>query len=219
MLSNVKAIIADDHPLFRSALRQAAESYLEAQDIEECFDLPNLFGLLKQFPETELIFLDLSIPGAKGLQGLTEIRNAYPDILVIMVSATEEVSIIKQAMALGASAYVPKSASLANIGEAIKVVINGDTWLPANIDLSEAIEDEQSEFSRNLEKLTPQQYKVLAMISDGLLNKQIAYEMNIQETTIKQHVSAILKKLNVYNRTQAGILFNQLGQINAKAGG
>ena len=214
MLSNVKAIIADDHPLFRSALRQAAESYLEAQDIEECFDLPNLFALLKRFPETELIFLDLSIPGAKGLQGLTDIRNAHPDILVIMVSATEEVGIIKQAMALGASAYVPKSASLANIGEAIRVVINGDTWLPANIDLMEEVEDEQSEFSRNLEKLTPQQYKVLAMISDGLLNKQIAYEMNIQETTVKQHVSAILSKLSVNNRTQAGIIFQQLKQVS-----
>lgn len=214
MLPNVKAIIADDHPLFRSALKQAAASYLIAQDIDECFDLPGLFSLLEQHPETELIFLDLNIPGAKGLQGLSSLRVAYPDVLVIMVSATEDVKVIKHAMTLGASAYIPKSTSLANIGEAISVVLNGDTWLPVNIDLTESADDEHSQFAGNLEKLTPQQFRVLAMIAEGLLNKQIAYEMSIQETTIKQHVSAILRKLNLYNRTQAGILFNQLGQIN-----
>ena len=214
MSHSVKAIIADDHPLFRSALRQAAANYLTEQDIQECFDLNSLFSLLTQYPETELIFLDLNIPGANGFQGLSSLRNQFPDILVIMVSATEDAHVIARAMELGASAYIPKSTSLNDIGHAICDVINGDTWLPSNIDLTaQSVDNEQTIFAKNLEKLTPQQYKVLTMIADGLLNKQIAYQMSVQETTIKQHVSAILRKLDVYNRTQAGILFNQLSQV------
>lgn len=219
MSCQVKAIIADDHPLFRSALSQAASDFLTQQDMLECFDLPSLFSLLDAQPETELIFLDLNIPGAKGLQGLTQIRNQYPDILVIMVSATEDVRVINHAMEAGASAYIPKSSSLNHICDAIQAVIDGDTWLPSNLDLTaNPIDDEQVEFAQNLEKLTPQQYRVLGMIADGLLNKQIAYEMSVQETTIKQHVSAILRKLNLNNRTQAGILFNQLSQIDTSDG-
>lgn len=218
MTTQVKAIIADDHPLFRSALSQAAANYLEKDNIQECYDLASLFSLLETHPETELIFLDLNIPGAKGLQGLTQIRNQYPDILVIMVSATEDAKIINHAMEAGACAYIPKSTSLSNIGKAIEVVIDGDTWLPENLDLeAHPIDNEQTEFAQNLEKLTPQQYKVLAMIADGLLNKQIAYEMSVQETTVKQHVSAILRKLGLNNRTQAGILFNQLSQVDTKS--
>jgi DNA-binding NarL/FixJ family response regulator len=210
----VNTIIADDHPLFRSALRQAAATCVPADRIKETSDIDGLFTLLKAHPEIELIFLDLTIPGANGLQALSQLRNHYPDILIIMVSANETPSIIKQAMSLGAAGYIPKSSSLDVIGAAISHVLNGDTWLPSDIDLTDVtVNDEQSSFARNLEKLTPQQYRVLAMIADGLLNKQIAFEMSIQETTIKQHVSAILRKLNVYNRTQAGILFNQLSQV------
>ncbi|MBB1278035.1 MULTISPECIES: response regulator transcription factor [Pseudoalteromonas] len=213
-MSAVNTIIADDHPLFRSALRQAAATSVPEEYIKETSDIEGLFTLLSAHPEIELVFLDLTIPGANGLQALSQLRNQYPDILIIMVSANETPSIIKQAMTLGASGYIPKSSSLDIISQAIAHVLNGDNWLPPDIDLNDVqVNDEQSEFSSNLEKLTPQQYRVLAMIAEGLLNKQIAFEMSIQETTIKQHVSAILRKLNVYNRTQAGILFDQLSQV------
>ncbi|MEI8623180.1 response regulator transcription factor [Pseudoalteromonas sp. B28] len=213
-MSAVNTIIADDHPLFRSALRQAAATSVPEEYIKETSDIEGLFTLLSAHPEIELVFLDLTIPSANGLQALSQLRNQYPDILIIMVSANETPSIIKQAMTLGASGYIPKSSSLDIISQAIAHVLNGDNWLPPDIDLNDVqVNDEQSEFSSNLEKLTPQQYRVLAMIAEGLLNKQIAFEMSIQETTIKQHVSAILRKLNVYNRTQAGILFDQLSQV------
>jgi DNA-binding NarL/FixJ family response regulator len=213
-MSAVNTIIADDHPLFRSALRQAAATSVPEEHIKETSDIDGLFALLSEHREIELVFLDLTIPGANGLQALSQLRNQYPDILVIMVSANETPRIIKQAMTLGASGYIPKSSSLDVISQAITHVLNGDNWLPPGIDLNDVkINDEQNEFSSNLEKLTPQQYRVLAMIAEGLLNKQIAYEMSIQEPTIKQHVSAILRKLNVYNRTQAGILFDQLSQV------
>lgn len=212
-MSLVKAIIADDHPLFRSALKQAAACVLDEAQIRECADLEGLFELLWRHSETELVFLDLGIPGANGLQGLSQLRNQYPDVLIIMVSATEAPAIMQQAIALGASAYVPKSSPLERISEAIAEVLNGETWLPADLALDTLdADDEQTDFARNLEKLTPQQYKVLAMIADGLLNKQIAYEMQVQETTVKQHVSAILRKLGLNNRTQAGIRYNQLSR-------
>ncbi|WP_105265166.1 response regulator [Pseudoalteromonas sp. T1lg76] len=212
-MPSVQAIIADDHPLFRSALKQAAAQAMADEPILEASDLSELFSALVVHPEIELVFLDLTIPGAQGLEGLARLRNQYPDILVIMVSANEHPSIIEQAMALGASAYIPKSSSLDVISEAIAQVIEGENWLPPQTEICTDDNSEQAQFARNLEKLTPQQYRVLSMIADGMLNKQIAYAMSIQETTIKQHVSAILKKLNVYNRTQAGILFKQMATV------
>ncbi|WP_105215049.1 response regulator [Pseudoalteromonas sp. T1lg22] len=212
-MPSVQAIIADDHPLFRSALKQAAAQAMADEPILEASDLSELFSALVVHPEIELVFLDLTIPGAQGLEGLARLRNQYPDILVIMVSANEHPSIIEQAMALGASAYIPKSSSLDVISEAIAQVIEGENWLPPQTEICTDVNSEQAQFARNLEKLTPQQYRVLSMIADGMLNKQIAYAMSIQETTIKQHVSAILKKLNVYNRTQAGILFKQMATV------
>jgi len=212
-MPSVQAIIADDHPLFRSALKQAAAQAMADEPILEASDLDELFIALEHHREIELVFLDLTIPGAQGLEGLARLRNQYPDILVIMVSANEHPSIIEQSMALGASAYIPKSSSLDVISEAIAQVIEGENWLPPQTDICTDADSEQAQFARNLEKLTPQQYRVLSMIADGMLNKQIAYAMSIQETTIKQHVSAILKKLNVYNRTQAGILFNQMATV------
>ena len=121
----VNTIIADDHPLFRSALRQAAATCVPEEHIKETSDIDGLFTLLANHPETELIFLDLTIPGANGLQALSQLRNRYPDILVIMVSANETPAIIKQAMSLGAAGYIPKSSSLDVISEAISHVLNG----------------------------------------------------------------------------------------------
>lgn len=213
--SNVKAIIADDHPLFRAALTQAVEQSISASERLEADDFPQVLSLLGQHQDVELVFLDLNMPGNDGFYGLTTLRNRYPDIMVIMVSALEEPKIVSKAIELGASAYIPKSASLAEIVEAIAEVLNGETWLPDSIDISQVdeINEEEKQLASKLETLSPSQFKVLQHITNGLLNKQIAYEMQIQETTVKQHVSAILQKLGVHNRTQAGIIFEQLKKV------
>ncbi len=210
----VKLAIADDHPLFRAALIQATKSTIPHSDIIEAESFDSLVDAVTQHPDIELIFLDLNMPGNDGFTGLTTLKNTYPDIQVIMVSATEEGSVINRAIGLGASGYIPKSASLEEISAAINIVLDGETWLPEGI----VIDDQDSEekaIAEKLGKLTPAQYKVLQMIADGLLNKQIAYEMHIQEPTVKNHVSAILQKLAVNNRTQASTLFQKLKQINA----
>lgn len=206
-----RVIIADDHPLFRAALKQALTETLSAPILEaESFE--QLLALIDSHPHVELVLLDLTMPGNRGLTGLTSLRSRYPDILVVVVSANEQLATIRQAMAFGASAYIPKSMPLAELQAAIHSVLAGDTWLPADIKqaVTQAADDDYVEFAGRLEQLTPQQFRVLECLADGLLNKQIAYELNVQETTIKQHVSAILKKLNVTNRTQAGILFKQM---------
>ena len=207
------AIIADDHPLFRVALSQACAAILGKEALLlQAQTMQQVWPLLRQHPDTHFIFLDLKMPGSDGFTGLTAIRTEYPDVPVIMVSAEEDPVIIKQALALGAAAYIPKSAPLELLSEAINAVSNGDTWLPPELadDVKNARALIDNDFAQRLEQLTPQQFRVLKMIADGLLNKQIAYEMNVQETTIKQHVSAILRKLNVNNRTLAGILFEKL---------
>ncbi|MDP4945131.1 response regulator transcription factor [Alishewanella sp. SMS8] len=207
------AIIADDHPLFRVALSQACAAILGKDALLlQAQTMQQVWPLLRQHPDTHFIFLDLKMPGSDGFTGLTALRTEYPDVPVIMVSAEEDPVIIKQALALGAAAYIPKSAPLELLSEAINAVSNGDTWLPTELadDVKNARALIDHDFAQRLEQLTPQQFRVLKMIADGLLNKQIAYEMNVQETTIKQHVSAILRKLNVNNRTLAGILFEKL---------
>lgn len=206
-----RAIIADDHPLFRAALKQALLETLEAP-ILEVASFDQLIEAIEKQPQVELVLLDLTMPGNRGLTGLTSLRSRYPDILVVIVSANEQLQTIRQAMAFGASAYIPKSMPLAELQRAVHTVLAGDTWLAEH--LRDAVEAETPEqhldFAQRLEQLTPQQFRVLECLADGLLNKQIAFELNVQETTIKQHVSAILRKLNVINRTQAGIIFKQM---------
>ncbi len=207
------AIIADDHPLFRVALAQASQQILGAEAVLlQANSMAQLWALLLQHPDTELIFLDLKLPDAEGFAGLTALRTEYPDISILMVSAIEDPAVMKQALQLGASAYIPKSAPLDLLSQAVAQVVAGEPWVPA--ELVNAVENARDlidqDFARRLEQLTPQQFRVLKMIADGLLNKQIAFEMQVQETTIKQHVSAILRKLNVNNRTLAGILFEKL---------
>lgn len=207
----VKAIIADDHPLFRTALRQT----LHDTRIGQVADVDNFAALmlaLQTHAGVELILLDLNMPGNQGLTGLTAIRNQYPDVQVIIVSANEQIGVIERAMSFGASAYVPKSTPLPKIVEAIETVLAGDNWLPDHLGsvVKQSSNALHEEFARNLGQLTPQQFKVLRCMADGLLNKQIAFELQVQETTIKQHVSAILRKLGVINRTQAGVLFHDM---------
>lgn len=191
-------------------MKQAIADCLSS-DIVEVSSFQQLEQVLPQHPHVELVFLDLSMPGNRGLTGLSALRSQFPDVLVVIVSANEDSRVVRQAMALGASGYIPKSVPLPEWKIAVETVLAGDNWLPASMEnvINEA-DEEMSAFATQLEQLTPQQFKVLQCIADGLLNKQIAYQLGVQETTIKQHASAILRKLGCINRTQAGILFRQM---------
>ena len=202
----VRVLIADDHPLFRAAMCQAL-SDIVASDLLQASSLDETLAQLEAHPDIDLVFLDVKMPGNDGLTGLSEIRSRYPDVLVVIVSAFEDPELIRKAIALGACGFIPKSASIECIAQAVDRVLDGEQWLPDSIaDLAEC-EDDQNDFSAKLSQLTPHQLKVLRMVADGLLNKQIAYELDISESTVKQHVSAVLRKLGVVNRTKAGIAF------------
>ncbi|WP_100658384.1 response regulator transcription factor [Alteromonas flava] len=203
-------LIADDHPLFRAAMKHALGDIIVGT-LYEAEDFYQAKEQLANHPEIELVFLDLAMPGNQGLTGLSQLRLDYPNTLVVVVSAQEDINLIRRAITLGSSGYIPKSTPLPIISTAVKAILNGDTWLPADIDVNaEEPHDPQAEqFVTRLNQLTPHQFKVLNLMANGLLNKQIAYELDISESTVKQHASAVLKKLGVINRTQAGVLFKQ----------
>lgn len=210
-MNEATVVIADDHPLFRTALKQAINQCLDKVSVLEAENVADLFTTIDQNPQLELVFLDLHMPGNDGFTGLTQLQNHHPDILVIMVSSDDSPDIMRKAIQFGATAFIPKSADLDVIADAISAVLDGDTWLPDGVDLAEGESaSNNKKLANQLAQLTPQQYVVLSMIADGQLNKQIAYELDIKETTVKKHVSAILLKLEVTNRTMAGLVFQQL---------
>ena len=206
-----KFIIADDHPLFRGALRGAIEAMFPGALVREASGLDDLGNALVRERDVDLVLLDLTMPGVQGFSGLIYLRAQFPDVPIVIVSATEEPLIIRRAVEFGASGFVPKSLDTEGIANAIRTVLSGDIWAPPDVDL-DAVEDrELVDLVRRIGRLTPQQMRVLMMLSEGLLNKQIAYALGVSEATVKAHVSAILQKLGVDSRTQAVIAASRIG--------
>ncbi|WP_316228594.1 response regulator transcription factor [Bradyrhizobium sp. SZCCHNR2023] len=198
-------VIADDHPLFRNALRQAVASVVSEAVVDEAGSFEDLTALLERDSEIDLILLDLMMPGVSGFSGLIYLRAQYSAIPVVIVSATDDGGTIRRSLDFGASGFIPKRFGVDPLRDAIVKVLAGDVWVPPDTDLSAAADPEMSKLRDRLVTLTPQQVRVLMMLSQGLLNKQIAYELGVSEATIKAHVSAILQKLGVESRTQAVI--------------
>jgi len=198
-------VIADDHPLFRDALRQTVSSVAPGAKIEEAGSFDDLTALLEQDGDVDLILLDLTMPGTSGFSGLIYLRAQYPAVPVVVVSASDDGATIRRSLDFGASGFIPKRFGVDTLRDAILKVLDGNVWVPPDTDLSAAIDPEMTRLRDRLVTLTPQQVRVLMMLSEGLLNKQIAYELGVSEATIKAHVSAILQKLGVESRTQAVI--------------
>ncbi len=211
-------IIVDDHPLFRGALRLALAAPFPDAGIVEASTLDELVAILEDGAETDVVLLDLAMPGVQGFSGLLLLRAQYPSIPVIIVSASEDPATIRRAMNFGAAGFVPKSQPVEGIRKAVETVLAGDVWIPPKLDLPTASESEDRDLAARLATLTPQQVRVLMMLGDGLLNKQIAYKLNVSEATIKAHVSAILQKLGVDSRTQAVIAIGRLGTDDWRRG-
>ncbi|MFM9941412.1 MAG: response regulator [Hyphomicrobiaceae bacterium] len=208
-------IIVDDHPLFRGALRQALAAPFSTAGIVEAGTLDELVAILEGGHDTDLVLLDLAMPGVQGFSGLLLIRAQYPAIPVVIVSASEDPETIRRAMDFGAAGFVPKSQPVERIRQAVETVIAGGIWTPPGLDLGIVADKEQRDLAARLAALTPQQVRVLMMLGEGLLNKQIAFKLGVSEATIKAHVSAILQKLGVDSRTQAVIAISKLGTAAA----
>src|ERR1700756_3427402 len=191
--ASTRLVIADDHPLFRDALRQAVTSVVVSSKIDEAGSFEELTALL-----------DLTMPGISGFSGLIYLRAQYPAIPVVIVSASDDAGTIRRSLDFGASGFIPKRFGVDTLRDAITKVMEGDVWIPPDTDLTAAADPDMTRLRDRLVTLTPQQVRVLMMLSEGLLNKQIAYELGVSEATIKAHVSAILQKLGVESRTQGG---------------
>ncbi|WP_162244675.1 response regulator transcription factor [Aureimonas sp. Leaf454] len=205
-------IVADDHPLFRGALREILSSLPGEHQIVEAKDFDEAVAALARYQEADLLLLDLAMPGSDGLSGLALLRAEHAGIPVAIVSGSEDGRLIRHALDLGASGFIPKSSGFEEIRAAIASILGGDVHLPPHILPDGESDPEVAELIGRMRTLTPQQTRVLTMLGKGLLNKQIAYELGISEATIKAHVSAVLGKLGVDSRTQAVI---RLSRLNA----
>lgn len=206
-------LIADDHPLFRAALRQAARDALGDVELFEAGNLDTVLETLDAQPQVDLVLLDLHMPGNHGLAGLAAVRAQYPGVAVIVVSANDDPRVVRRALDHGAAGYLPKSSGLDELREAIRTVLACQTWLPAA--LRATVSRAQSSpadaaLASRLARLSPQQFRVLTLVAEGLLNKQIADRLDVQERTVKAHLSAIFERLEVRNRTQAGVILREL---------
>lgn len=210
-MTGYRFIIVDDHPLFRGALSQALGDAFADAEVLQAGSLDELTQLLATAGEIDLVLLDLTMPGVHGVSGLLYLRAQHPEVPVVIVSASDDPSTIRQCLDCGASGFIPKSQPVEAMRDAIRKIIGGEVWLPTDVDLSSAPAGETAELVTRMSTLTPQQVRVLMMLGEGLLNKQIAFKLGVSEATIKAHVSAILQKLGVDSRTQAVIAINKIG--------
>jgi len=198
-------LIADDHPLFRGALRGAVSGLFDRAQVDEAGTFEEITAFLERDGEVDLVLLDLSMPGVRGFSGLMYLRAQYPALPIVVVSANDDPLVIRRCMEFGASGFIPKTLGTDAMREAIARILQGEVWTPPDVDLARQSDAETAATIARLSSLTPQQVRVLMMLSGGLLNKQIAYELGVSEATVKAHVSAILQKLGVESRTQAVI--------------
>lgn len=204
-------IIADDHPLFRSALHTAVAQLLPGVQIVEADSVTALHRAVQENPHADLILLDLRMPGVQGFSALLDLRGQYPAIPVVVVSAAEEPVLMRRAVDFGACGFIPKSARIETIDAALRSVLAGSVWLPPGArEMAAENDGEERELAQRIANLTPQQFRVLMMLADGRLNKQIGGDLGVSEATIKAHVTAILRKLGLYRRTQAAVLAQRL---------
>ncbi len=208
MLQPLKIIIADDHPLFRQALINILTPNFDNVSLFEAETISELDKLLSEHDDADLLLLDLNIPKAHGFNTLISIRNCFPKMGIIVISGQEDKVTVSKSMSFGAVGFIPKSTSAAMMLEAIQGVLAGKLWLPEGCSNVEAVVADS--MSSKIMSLSPRQHRILMMFADGMLNKQIAYDLGLSEATIKAHASAIFLKLGVHTRTQAVIAMSHL---------
>ena len=203
-------VVADDHPMVRDALALSLGAAFPGARIELAGSLSETLAAVERHPDTDLVILDLDMPGMSGMTGLAQLRSSHPAVPVVIVSAAKSPALMRQAVEMGAAGFIPKFTPSQEITDAIREILAGAVWLP------EAARDHQlppteADLALRAAQLTPQQHRVLALMAEGKPNKVIAFEMQITEPTVKSHVTEILRRLGVQSRTQAVIVAQRLG--------
>ncbi len=204
-------LIADDHPLFRDALSTTILNGFPNSQVQTADSIDAVKNCLETNSEPDLLLLDLKMPGSEGFFGLVHLREHYPSVPVVVISAMEDPATIQRSLSYGASGFIPKSCPSQTMVIGLRVVLQGDIWLPDDLRREvDRLPTEEKDFAERIGTLTDQQFRVLMHLTEGRLNKQIAYDLNISEATVKAHITAIFKKLGVQNRTQAVIAASKL---------
>lgn len=196
-----RVLIVDDHPLFRDALETALDRAFSGEaTTQHAACLSDAIAALVD-ASYDLVLLDLTLSDASGFSGLTDLQGRGVKCPIVVVSATESDTAYAKAKTLGAAGYLPKSMALDDLSAALATCLDGGHWFPETDDVPD------NDMAERVSSLTPAQRKVLAGLSDGLLNKQIAFDMGISVATVKAHMTAIFRKLGANNRTQALLLY------------
>ncbi len=207
-----RALVVDDHPLFRMALLEVVGSLYADNEVREASTLDEAQTIIRDSVEDEidLILLDLQIPGASGFSGLIALRQAAPSVPIIVVSAWAEQDVVVSALTYGAAGFIPKAFSKRHIAEGIDRVLSGGVFVPATETDNDARAGREARpaaaAGNGISALTRGELRVLDLLAEGKPNKIIAYELGIKESTVKAHITAILRKLKVHSRTQAVLL-------------
>ena len=199
----LRILVADDHPLFRSAVIHALQPLtVNGGQIIEAASFASLTAAVASAPDFDIVLLDLNMPGAQGFSSLVYLRGERPALPVIVISSNEHPRTVSRAQQFGAAGFVPKSAPPSVLQQALREVMAGNEWFPPERAVRSP---EDARLAEQLAQLTPQQFRVLMAMADGLLNKQIAHELGLAENTVKVHITAVLRKLDCYSRTQAAV--------------
>ncbi|CAB3708591.1 response regulator transcription factor [Achromobacter pestifer] len=200
-------LIADDHPLFREALCAMIVRMFPRAVVHEADHVSKLYGLVDAWPDAALLLLNLNLPGGAGYGPLAHVRDRHPQLPIIILSARDDPVLMRRSMDHGVQGFIPKSIDAATLGDALRHVLGGGAWLPERSDTAGSDAAPPTASTRDL---TPQQFRVLQMVAAGLLNKQIAHELHVSEATVKSHMTAVMRKLSVTNRTQAVLMTERL---------
>lgn len=206
-------LIVDDHALVREGLRSLLALYFPACEIVEADCFEAACACLATQGDVDLVLLDLNVPDVSRFSGLNQLRKLYPAMPVVMISSSSDHSTVREALSAGAAGFLPKSLNRNAMIDGLTRILDGEIYVPELIEPDSENLRIESEIRTRIAALTPQQRVVLGHLVAGRLNKQIAYELDVSIVTVKAHVSAIIQKLNVFSRTQAVILANQIGFV------
>jgi two-component system nitrate/nitrite response regulator NarL len=212
----MKILIVDDHPIYRKGLIALLDQMEPDTALLQANDGAQAMALIAENDDLDVVTLDLVIPGMDGLQAIAEFAKIRPELPVIILASSENPSDVRAALANGALGYVPKSAAEHTLLSAIRIVLNGEIYVPPFVLLqtkSRHLANLKIESGSDKPVLTDRQIEVLRRISAGQLNKIIAIELGISEKTVKSHITAIFKALNVMNRSQAVVIAREAGFI------
>jgi DNA-binding NarL/FixJ family response regulator len=206
-------LVIDDHPLYCDALASTLERLFDSRSVRKATSLQDGLRQMSSRVRLDLVMLDLKLPDATGISGFIKVKNRLPDVPVLVISAESSDESVGALMSAGAAGFIPKDASVQVLQQALLEIKEGRRFFPPGFTPSPKSRNSDlstQQIARKIADLTPQQSRIMKLICAGKPNKQIAYELSLAEATVKAHITALLRRLGVSNRTQAAMMVNSI---------